>query len=164
MRQQQTIPGWEQRSQLRLEGQRLRGELLDAFARLEIAVLVKLERLGGKACASAPFGQKLAAVREAVRETTDEKRIAVLVEKAAPLAAQRADIVHSIMSVMPSDDGEGVRWLLLFQNCGDPERPPLALTKQQLKALIARLKQLANEFSQQPLKAPTPTAPASPTG
>jgi hypothetical protein len=76
----------------------------------------------------------------------------------------RADIVHSILAVAFIWDGKDERMMLMFQNVADALRPPLLLSVQDLQKNIAQLNQLAHQFSQQQLKAPTPAAAGSPSG
>lgn len=149
--------------QMREQGQLLRGEFLDAFGRLETAVMQYIGKTEVKATSSMPFSQKLAALAKARDRFRNPKRLDVRLAAIRELLAIRADIVHSVLELIVSFDGQTTTTKLQFQNSSDFERRALTLSCDQLAAIIRRLNQLAAQFSQQRLKEAAPAAPASAT-
>ena len=150
--------------QMREQGQLLRGEFLDAFGRLETAVMQYIGKTDVKAAPGVPFSQKLTALARARDHFCNPKRLDVRIAVIRELLPVRADIVHSTLEVIVSFDGRSTTTKLQFQNASDTDRPPLALTVDQLSVVIRRLNQLAAQFSQQRLKAAAPAARASASG
>ncbi|WP_447760540.1 hypothetical protein [Sphingopyxis panaciterrae] len=146
--------------QMREQGQLLRGDFLDAFGRLETAVMQYIGKTDVKAAPGIPFSQKLTALAKARDRFRNPKRLDVRIAAIRELLPVRADIVHSALEVTASFDGRSISTKLQFQNASDAGRPPLALTADQLSAVIRRLNQLAAQFSQQRLREAAPAAPA----
>lgn len=145
---------------LRQEAQLLRGDFLDAFARLECAVMQYIGKTDVKASPGQPFSQKLALLQKARDRFRNPKRLDVRVAAIKQLLPVRADIVHATLQVALIYDGRATRNQLYFQNAADSLRSPLLLEREQLAAMTRRLNQLADQFSQQRLKEATPAAPA----
>lgn len=145
---------------LRQEAQLLRGDFLDAFARLESAVMEYISKIDVKASPNQPFGQKLALIQKSRDHFRNPKRLDVRLAAIQPLLAQRADIVHAILQVVLMYNGRQTTSKICFQNAADSRRPPLMLEREDLVAMTRRLNQLANQFSQQRLKEAAPAARA----
>ena len=149
--------------EIRQQGQLLRGEFLDAFGRLETAVMQYIGKTDVKATSAMPFSQKLTALAKARDRFRNPKRLDVRIAAIRELLTVRADVVHSALEVVVSFDGRTTTTKLQFQNSSDFDRRALTLSCDQLGLIIRRLNQLAAQFSQQQLKEATPTAPASAT-
>lgn len=148
---------------VREQGQLLRAEFLDAFGRLETEVMRYIGKTEVKATSSTPFSQKLAALAKARSRFKNPKRLDVRIAAIRDLLSVRADIVHSVLELVLTFDGQSTSTKLRFQNASDRERQPLIVTEEELADIIRRLNQLAGQFSHQRLKEATPTAPASST-
>lgn len=149
--------------EIREQGQLLRGEFLDAFGRLETAVMQYIGKTDVKATSSMPFSQKLTALAKARDRFRNPKRLDVRIAAIRELLAMRADVVHSALEVVVSFDGRTTTTKLQFQNSSDFDRRALTLSCEQLALIIRRLNQLAAQFSQQRLKEAAPAARASAT-
>ncbi|MGV7123196.1 MULTISPECIES: hypothetical protein [unclassified Sphingopyxis] len=151
-------------SQLELleRGARLRSDLLDAFARLEEVVCKKLDH-DAKGTAAQSLTQKLNALEKASfrHPIKAKQRIAEI----RALVECRNDMVHSILAVaeLSSDSNS----YFVFRNVSAlPDctgRQLRAITSEEFKALISRVKTAAKQLSDQPMKATAPTAPAAAT-
>lgn len=145
---------------LRQEGQLLRCDFLDAFARLEFAVMQYIESTDVRVSPGQPFSQKLSKLHEARDRFRNPKRLDVRVEAIRQLLPFRADIVHAVLEIVVTYDGTETKQKLRFKNSSDAKRPALLIDRQELVSKIGRLNQLANQFSQQRLKS-TPAALAA---
>lgn len=147
---------------LRCEAQILRGDFLDAFARLEEAVMQYVVRLKLNAKPGAAFSQKLKLLADAREHFVHPKRLDERMEAIDPLKAARADIVHSVINIVVQYDGADAQMLYLrFQNACHEKNPPLILSLLEFKGMTSKINTLASQFSHQQLKATTPDAPAS---
>lgn len=147
----------------RKQAQLLRGEFLDAFGRLETAVMRYIGQTDVKATSSMPFSQKLTALAKARDRFRNPKRLDVRIAAIRELLTVRADVVHSVLEIIVSFDGRTTTTKLKFQNASDFDRRALALSTEQFALIIRRLNQLAAQFSHQRLKEAAPAAPASAT-
>ena len=143
------------------EAQLLRGAFLDAFARVEMAVMLYAELTGAKVTSAMPLSQKLTALEKERKTFKNPRRLDVRIAAIRELLPVRADVVHSALEVAITFDGRAAETKMQFQNASDAARRPLALTIDQLTALTSRLTRLAMQFSHQRLLAKDPTAPAS---
>lgn len=149
--------------ELLARGARLRSDLLDAFARLEEVICEKLGQ-DAKAMTSQSLTHKLNALEKiSFRYPAKAKqRIAEI----RPLVECRNDIVHSILAIAElSGDTNGY---FVFRNVSAlPDctgRQLRAITEAEFKALVGRVKSVAKQLSDQPMKVATPAAPASASG
>lgn len=158
-----TIKGTElpDLSELRDHGQLQRGEFLDAFGRLESAVMKYIGKVDVKATPSMPFSQKLTALAKSRGSFQNPKRLDIRIAAIRELLPVRADIVHSALEIIVTFDGRTTTTELQFQNSSDAGRPSLKLTSDQLAVITRRLNQLATQFHQQRLREAAPAAPAS---
>ena len=142
-------------------GARLRSELLDAFARLEDAIV---QRLGQKSkpAAGSSLTQKLNELEKAPFRypAKAKQRIAEI----RPLVECRNDIVHSALALAELTGGETTSYFV-FRNVSAISdctgRQLRALTPDEFKALVSRVKTATKHVTDQPMKAATPAAPAS---
>jgi hypothetical protein len=146
--------------ELREQGQLLRGDFLDAFGRLETAVMQYIGKTDVKATSAMPFSQKLTALAKARDRFRNPKRLDVRIAAIRDLLAVRADVVHSALEIIVSFDGRTTTTKLQFQNSSDFNRRALTLSCDEFAAITRRLNQLAAQFSQQRLKEAAPTAHA----
>src|SRR3546814_14127069 len=93
---------------LRQEGQLLRADFLDAFARLESAVMLYVEKTSVKATPSMPFYQKLTALASASDRFRNPKRLHNRIAAIRALLTVRADDVHSVPEIASSYEGTTV--------------------------------------------------------
>lgn len=149
---------------LRQEAQLLRGDFLDAFARLESAVMDYIGRTNVKAGPGQPFSQKLNLLQKARDHFRNPKRLDVRIAAIQQLLPIRADIVHSTLEIAILFDGRETIQKLCFQNASNLLRPPVLISHDDLILMTRRLNQLANQFSQQRLKEAGPAAPSSASG
>lgn len=149
---------------LRRDAQLLRGDFLDAFARLEQAVLSYMGKTDVKAGTGQPFAQKLAKLQAARAKFRNPKRLDVRVAAIQQLLPVRADIVHSALQIAILFDGRAKAVKLCFQNASAADRAPLMIDREQFIGMTRRLNQLAYQFSQQRLKEATPAARAASSG
>jgi hypothetical protein len=144
-------------------GARLRSELLDAFARLEEAIVQKLGQ-EGKAPVYPSLTQKLNALEKAPFRypVKAKQRIAEI----RPLVDCRNDIVHSTLSLAEIAGGDTGSYFI-FRNVSVladcTSRQLRALTPDEFKMLVSRVKTATKHLNDQPLKAAAPAAPASAT-
>ena len=144
-------------------GARLRSELLDAFARLEDLIVLRLGQKS-KATASASLTQKLNELEKAPFRypAKAKQRIAEI----RPLVECRNDIVHSTLALAELTGGETNSYFV-FRNVSAISdctgRQLRALTPDEFKALVSRVKTATKHLSDQPMRAITPAAPASAT-
>ena len=146
--------------QMREQGQLLRGDFLDAFGRLENAVMQYIGKTDVKAAPGVSFAQKLTALAKARDRFRNPKRLDVRINAIRELLPVRADIVHSALEVIVVFDGRSMTSKLQFQNAADAGRPPLVLAGDELNILIRKLNQLAAQFSHQRLKEAAPARSA----
>ncbi len=137
---------------------------MDAFARVESAVVAYLIQLNEKCCPTAPLGQKMETLRKARDRFQKPAKLDARLDKIAMLSTVRADVVHSVMEIVQVREGEGLRWLFMFRNSGDAERPVLLLSPETMRKVTGDLNTIAHQFSDQPLKPPAPAAPAAASG
>lgn len=149
--------------EIREQGQLLRGEFLDAFGRLETAVMQYIGKADVKATSAMPFSQKLTALAKARDRFRNPRRLDVRISAIRELLAVRADVVHSALEVVVSFDGRTTTTKLQFQNASDIDKRALTLSYDQFALIIGRLNQLAAQFSHQRLKEAAPAARASAT-
>lgn len=148
---------------LRHDAQLLRCDFLDAFARLESAVMQYIGRTDVKASPGQPFNQKLTLLQKARDRFRNPKRLDVRIVAIQQLLPVRADIVHSVLEVAVIFDGRVTASKLSFRNSSNAERPAMLIDRDELVAMTRRLNQLAHQFSQQRLKEAAPVARASAT-
>ena len=137
----------------------LRSELLDAFARLEDIIV---HRLGEKSkpAAGASLTQKLNELEKASFRypAKAKQRIAEI----RPLVECRNDIVHSVLALAELTGGEKTSYFV-FRNVSAISdctgRQLRALTLDEFKALVSRVKTATKHLSDQPMKATAPAAP-----
>lgn len=146
---------------LRQEAQLLRGEFLDAFARLEKTVMQYIGKTDVKATPGQPFSQKLILLHKARDRFRNPKRLDIRIAAIQQMLPVRADIVHSTLEVAILFDGRETSQRLCFQNASNAMRPPMLIARDDLAKMTSRLNQLAFQFSQQRLKEATPAAPAA---
>ncbi len=148
---------------MRHEAQLLRCDFLDAFARLESAVMQYIGKTDVKASPGQPFSQKLGLLQKARDRFRNPKRLDVRIAAIEQLLPVRADVVHSVLEIALMFDGRTTTSKLSFQNSSNSQRPPMLIAREELIAMTRRLNQLALQFSQQRLKEAAPAAPASAT-
>lgn len=148
---------------LRQEAQLLRCDFLDAFARLESAVMQYIGQTDVKASPGQAFSQKLILLQKARNRFRNPKRLDVRVAAIQQLLSVRADIVHSVLEIALLFDGRMTTNKLSFKNSSNAQRPAILLDREELISMTRRLNQLAYQFSQQRLKEAVPAAPASAT-
>ena len=151
------------RDKLWRDGHQLRSQFLDSFARLETIILGFVVRLDLPLPSNAPFSQRTKALRKERDRFTKPENLEAWLTEISRLTEFRADIVHSILEVVQVNEADDPRWLLMFRNCGDPDRPALLVTAESLRKSVGRLKNIADQFSAQKLKAPAPTGSAKST-
>lgn len=149
---------------LREEAQLLRGDFLDAFARLESAVMQYIGKTDVKAKPGQAFSQKLELLQQARDKFRNPKRLDVRVSGIQQLLPVRADIVHSVLQIATMFDGRETVRKLCFQNSSNALKPPLLMDREEFVAMTKKLNQLAYQFSHQRLKEATPTVPAASSG
>jgi hypothetical protein len=149
-----------ERAEIRREAQLLRGEFLDGFARLETSINSYLALLDVRPRPNAPFGQRMAALKAARERFRAPKKLDDRLAAIAVVAAFRADLVHSVLTVAHLWDGKQDQWLLMFRNAGDVHKAPLIMSCDDLRKAVGRIETLAHQFSQQQLTATTPAARA----
>ncbi len=144
-------------------GARLRSDLLDAFARLEEVIGQKLGQ-DAKVTTCASLTQKLNALEKApFRYPTKIKQ---RIGEIRPLVECRNDIVHSALAIAELSGGETNSYFVFRNVAAIPDctgRQMRALTLEEFKVLIGRVKAAAKQLNDQPMKAAVPTAPASAT-
>ena len=126
--------------EMREQGQLLRGEFLDAFGRLETAVMQYIGQTDVKATSAMPFSQKLTALAKARERFRNPKRLDVRIAAIRGLLVVRADVVHSVLEIIVSFDGRTTTTKLQFQNSSDFDRRALTLSCEQFTTIIRRLK------------------------
>ncbi|MBL8649778.1 MAG: hypothetical protein JNL35_05170 [Sphingopyxis sp.] len=139
-------------------GARLRSELLDAFARLEEVIVQKLGQ-EGKAPACSSLAQKLNDLERApFRYPAKAKQ---RITEIRPLVDCRNDIVHSTLSLAEMTGGETSSYFI-FRNVSTladcTGRQLRALTPDEFKILVSRVKTATKHLNDQPMKATAPTA------
>jgi hypothetical protein len=139
------------------EAQLLRGAFLDAFARVEMAVMLYAGLTGAKVTPAMPLSQKLTALEKERKTFKNPRRLDVRIAAIRELLPVRADVVHSVLEVAITFDGRAAETKMQFQNASDAARRPLALTTDQLTSMTSRLTRLATQFSYQRLLAKDPT-------
>lgn len=147
---------------LRERGQLLRGEFLDAFARLETAVMDYIVRLELKAAPGTPLSQKLARLAGAKDRFIHPKKLEERIKAITLLNDKRADLVHAVLTVIVRYDGsKAVENWFGFQNACHADKKIRIVTAEEMKDMVREAKQLASQFSHQQLKEATPAAPAA---
>ena len=139
----------------------LRGKYVDAFARLEAVVQHTITQLCLKLPVNAPFSQKLRELKKARGQFRHPTKLDERIKEIDGILATRADIVHSVLAIALVWDGKDEHHQLMFQNAGNAAKPPLLITEEELRKTAGRIETLAHQFSQQQLKEPAPTGPAS---
>jgi hypothetical protein len=144
-------------------GARLRSEFLDAFARLEEAIVQKLGN-GEKVALCQSLSQKLTALEKApFKSPAKAKQRIVEIRK---LIECRNDIVHSALAIAEIV-GDDATSYFIFRNVAtksdDTGKMLRALTSKEFKSLISRVKTATKHLNDQPMKEATPTARASAT-
>src|SRR3546814_17593760 len=91
---------------LRQEGHLFRADFLDAFARLESAAMLYVEKTSVKATPSMPFSQKLTALASARDRFRNPKRLDIRIAAIRALLPVRADVVHSVVGIASRYDGQ----------------------------------------------------------
>ena len=142
-------------------GARMRSDLLDAFARLEEVIGQKLSQ-DTKATTCPSLTQKLNALEKAPFRypTKIKQRIAEI----RPLVECRNDIVHSALAIAELSGGETNSYFVFRNVAAMPDctgRQMRALTPEEFKVLIGRVKAATKHLNDQPMKAAVPAAPAS---
>ncbi|MGN6690192.1 MAG: hypothetical protein ACTHJU_04555 [Sphingopyxis sp.] len=145
-------------------GARLRSELLDAFSRLEEMIVQKLGQQG-KSSSGASLTHKLDALEKtAFRYPAKAKQ---LIAEIRPLVDCRNDIVHSALALAEMTGGETNSYFVFRNVSAIPDctgRRLRALTAEEFKMLVGRVKAATKHLKDQPTKATTPAAPATATG
>ncbi len=160
----QSLAAADPREAIRREAHGLRSAFLDSCARIEAAVQDYLTRLNIETKPTSSFAVKLQALAKARDQFRHPARLDARIKELAELSACRNDIVHSILAVATIWDGLTEQHWLVFRKVATPDGRPLLLNPDALKAMTVRAKTLAHQFSQQPLKAPAPAAPAPASG
>lgn len=144
----------------REHGHVLRGAYLDAFARLENAVMDQIVELESDVTPSAPLSGKLKKLAESKGRFNDGKMFNVKLEAICRLNEARADIVHAVLTVMVRYDGKkSMDYRFGFQNACDSSKPLKIVTINDFKEMAQEAMQLAGWLKKQ--KATAPAAPAS---
>jgi len=147
---------------LREHGHVLRGIYLDAFARLERAVMDRIIALKLKASPGTPLCQKLARLAEARASFDDPTKLDEQIKAIELLNDARTDIVHAVLTVTVRYDGTKPKsYWFSFQNACDDNRALRNVTADELKDMTKQAMQSATAIRR--LKAATPTARASAT-
>lgn len=147
----------------REQGHILRGAYLDAFARLERAVMDQLIALELDVTLNAPLSHKLAKLKSARDCFSHPEKFDAQVEAIGRLNEGRTDIVHAVLNVLVRYDGnKPLDYRFGFQNACDDAKPLKIVTVEDLKAMAREAMQLASWLKK--LKATTPTAPSAATG
>ncbi len=145
---------------MRERGHILRGAYLDAFARLERAIMDQLIALELNVTLNAPLSHKLAKLKSAKECFSHPDKFDAQVEAIGRLNEGRTDIVHAVLNVLVRYDGnKPVDYRFGFQNACDDTKPLKIVTVDDLKTMAREAMQLANWLKK--LKAITPAAPAS---
>lgn len=157
--------------QLHAKGAKLRSDLLDEFASLEMQINDKLTAIGAKLPPGSCLAQRLDELEAQAKKQgppfQHPARIAELTARTRELAKLRNSIVHSVM-VPQTGSEDAQHWI--FNNIAI-ERPAFGeldyrLNAQSFLAFIRATKELAKQFRDQQLKspkqpaAPKPKAPA----
>ena len=146
----------------REHGHVLRGVYLDAFARLERAVMDQLIGLQLNVTLNAPLSHKLAKLKSARACFSHPEKFDAQVEAIGRLNEGRTDIVHAVLNVLVRYDGnKPLDYRFGFQNACDDTKPLKIVTVDDLKAMAREAMQLASWLKK--LQATTPAAPASAT-
>jgi len=144
-------------------GARLRSDLLDAFARLEEVIGQKLGQ-DTKVTACPSLTQKLNALEKAPFRYP--AKIKQRIAEIRPLVECRNDIVHSTLAIAELSGGETNSYFVFRNVAAMPDctgRQMRALTFEEFKVLIGRVKTATKQLNDQPMKAAAPAAPASAT-
>lgn len=145
---------------LREQGHVLRGVYLDAFARLERAVMDHIVGLKLKTSPGAPLSQKLGRLGEARELFSSPNMLDTKIDSISQLNELRSDIVHAVLTVIVHYDGsKPLDYWFGFQNACDDKKPLRMITGDELKAMAREAMQLAGWLKKQ--QAITPAAPAS---
>jgi hypothetical protein len=150
---------------LRERGQLLRGEFLDAFAKLEAAVMDYIVRLELKAAPGTPLTQKLTRLSGAKDHFVHPKKLEERIKAITLLNDKRTDLVHAVLTVIVRYDGsKAIENWFGFQNACHTDKKLRILTVEEMKDMVREAKQLSSQFSHQQLKEAAPAAPAAASG
>lgn len=135
----------------------LRGEAVNAIARLERALTLKTEQLGVSA-SSLSIGKKLEKISLSEEAFKRPKSISKLIERARTVNDWRRDFIHSENCIIHHPDGS---IYFLIKNISGTHAP-FPMTPKEIRDKISEVKKLAKEFGDQALKDQQPPAPTSP--
>ncbi len=140
----------------------MRGRFIDAFSRIECAVTEYLVRLEYKAGPRALFSQKLKYLTASRDRFVHPKKLDDRIAAIVKLNELRSDLAHAVLTVIVQyDETKAIDHWLGFQNASLSEKPLRVVSTDQLRQMTQDANRLATQFTQQQLKATTPTAPAS---
>jgi hypothetical protein len=131
-----------------------RSSVLDAFAELELAINHRLAIGGSKPNFTAPLGQKLGKIANALPTAT--------IEECLELTTLRAAIVHSKLRILPDAPSCAIYMNTTLRMDDFPMA--LALTIEQHAKLAANARRVAGEIKRAPLESnPNPPSPLQPS-
>lgn len=142
---------------------KIRSSCVDAFARLEFAIINLSGRFELKLASRALVGQRIKKLRETKSLTpltaSEQQTFLALCDRAEALLKERTDLVHAEMIVATTDN----ETMAIFQNSADraegrPESRVYSL--RMLRQLASDVGQLAMEFDSIGAKGRTDTKPA----
>lgn len=141
---------------LREHGHVLRGAYLDAFARLESAIMDRLVGAKPKVSPVAPLRQKIDRLASTRDNFSNPAKLDGQIEVMKDLNDARSDIVHSVLTVVVRYDGNKPmdHWLA-FQNACDDSKPLRSVTEDELKKMTRKAMQIASWLRKQQATAPT---------
>lgn len=137
-------------------GHILRSQLLDAFARVELAVAALSASADIVVSSTAAFSQRISALKKGKDAFHRPAAIDNLVIEAGEASKLRSTVVHAEMCIAEHRQ----ETIFIFRNVADLTHAR-TLTEADFKSETSKLRNLANRVSQQRLKAPAPAAPAS---
>lgn len=144
----------------RERGHVLRGAYLDAFARLERAIMDQLIVLELPVTLNAPLSHKLVKLKSARERFSHPEKFDAKIEAIGRLNEGRTDIVHAVLNVLVRYDGnKPLDYRFGFQNACDHTKPLKIVTVDDLKAMAREAMQLASWLKK--LEATTPAAPSA---
>lgn len=156
------------RSNARTEFCRLRSDFVDAFVRLEMAVGRCLTRLDiafdAKKCSFDQRIEKLSKAKPGTKlSRANAARLATLPHECEPFQRLRASMVHGVMTIAMTDDGE----VAIFRNAADvieDSQVCYALSAPDLRQQIAGLDALKATIESLTQPSPHPPKPAAKAG
>ena len=143
------------------DGHMLRSQMLDAFARLEKTIADKACEAGVKPSRCTSMSDYLQHLAKA--EFKNMSKAKQRIEAAQKIVFCRNDVVHSELGLIECS-GTMSGSFYIFQNVGmEPEAGSCLrlIEAEEFAALPGRIRKIANEIKQQPLKATAPASPVS---